>query len=200
MTRILAIDGSYREGGITDQAVSKVSEAAREGGATVECVYLRRYPLEFCLNCRGCCQQPGEAPGPCAQQDGLAELVEKIEAADGLILAAPTNAGSVTALYKRFMERLIVYTYWPWGAPSPKLRKADLPPKPALIITSSAAPAIMARWAFASHRQLATSARYLGARVIGALDIGLIAHAPHPSLPRRARLRARRLGRRLAES
>lgn len=194
MTRILAIDGSYRDGGITDQAVAATTEAARENGATVTCVYLRRYPIEFCLNCRECCQQAGEAPGQCVQHDGMAELVEQVEAADALILAAPTNAGSVTALYKRFMERLIVYTYWPWGAPSPKLRKAGLPPKPAVIITSSAAPALMARWAFASHRQLASSARYLGARVVGSLDVGLIADEPQPRLPAHATRKARRLG------
>jgi len=67
-----------------------------------------------------------------------AELpTDVIEAADAYILAAPTNFSSVTALFKRFAERLAVYGYWPWGKHAPVFRKAKLPKKPAIIISSS---------------------------------------------------------------
>ena len=62
-TRILAINGSYRDGGITDQSVESIGQYLRSQGAEVEHIRLRDYPIEFCLNCRQCMQQPGEAPG-----------------------------------------------------------------------------------------------------------------------------------------
>lgn len=158
MTRILVIDGSYRVDGITDQAVKVMADHLRSSGAEVEIVALRDYPIEFCLNCRECTQKPGHDPGQCVLHDSMGDLVEMIEQSDGYVLASPTNFGSVTAIYKRFMERLVVYGYWPWGAKAPKFRKALLPRKKAVVVSSSAAPEIMGRWLFSSRRQLKTTA------------------------------------------
>ncbi len=198
MTRILAINGSYRDDGITDQAVATVVQVAEAAGAEVEVVHLREYPIEFCLNCRECTQQPGTAPGPCVQHDGMAELVNKIEAADAFILASPTNFGSTTALFKRFMERLIVYAYWPWAMHGPQLRKAGEPRKKAVLITSCAAPAFLGRWAYGTRKQLQMTAKTIGAEPVGTLSIGMIAKQPHPVLPARVMKRAQALGRKLA--
>ncbi len=197
MTRILAINGSYRDDGITDQAVTAIITTLREAGAEVEEIRLRDTPIEFCLNCRECTQSPGEAPGHCVQADAMHTLVEKIETADGYILASPTNFGSVTALFKRFMERLVVYGYWPWGAPFPQFRKAGLAKKPALLVSSSAAPALMGRWLFGTRSQLKQTATTIGAKAVGTLFIGLAAGEPHPVLPERERQRAVKLAQRL---
>jgi multimeric flavodoxin WrbA len=194
MTRILAIEGSYRDGGIIDQAVEAAVEGALEAGAEVEVIRLREHPIGFCLNCRECTQQPGVAPGICVQDDVMRGLVAKIEAADGYILAAPTNFYTVTALFKRFMERLLVYAYWPWDMDSPQLRKRGQPPKPAMLIASSAAPAIMARLLYTTHKQLRITANTIGAKPIGTLGIGLIAKQPQPVLPENARRKAYRMG------
>ena len=112
-------------------------EALRSSGAQVETIVLRDHPINFCLNCRECTQQPGESPGHCVQQDEMQAIVNKIEAADGYILASPTNLGSVSAVYKRFMERLVVYAYWPWGAKFPLYRKANIKPKKKVCTTIS---------------------------------------------------------------
>ncbi len=39
----------------------------------------------------------------------MRDLIARIEATDALILASPTNFSLVTAVFKRFMERLVVY-------------------------------------------------------------------------------------------
>ncbi len=52
MSKILAINGSYRDDGITDQAVSALAQAVRDKGDEVEVILLREYHIEFCLNCR----------------------------------------------------------------------------------------------------------------------------------------------------
>jgi multimeric flavodoxin WrbA len=197
MTTILAINGSYRANGITDQAVEAATQAAKNAGAEVEIVLLRDYPIEFCVNCRKCCQAPGEEPGECALDDGMRELIKKIEQADAYILASPTNFGSVTALYQRFLERLIPYGYWSWKMNFPRNRKSKSKRKKALLISSSAAPGFMGRWMFQSRKQLKATAKIIGAARVGLLFTGMIAQEPHPQLPAKSKAKAEKLAKKL---
>jgi len=194
--RILLINGSYRDDGITDQVVAEMAAAARTAGAEVEEIVLRDRPIEFCLNCRHCTQRPGTEPGDCVHEDGMAEIIRSIEAADAYVLASPTNFGSVTALFKRFLERLTVYAWWPWGQPAPTFRKPAV--KPAVLVSSSAAPGFLGRWAFSTVKQLKMAARSIGARPVATLFTGLVADQPDRTLPERVRRKARRLAERLA--
>lgn len=197
MIKILAINGSYRDDGITDQTVEALAQAIEAAGAEVEIILLREYPIEFCLNCRACTQRPGAAPGECVQHDGMQELIDKIERTDGYILAAPTNFGSVTAIFKRFMERLAVYAYWPWNVNGPKYRKAQAPKKKALLVSSCAAPGILGRWFFGTDKQLKMTAKTIGAEVVGTLFTGMIAKEQHPKLAEGVRSRIKALAGRL---
>jgi multimeric flavodoxin WrbA len=198
MTQILAINGAYRAGGITDQAIDVMVHSLRQAGTDVEVISLRDYPIEFCRNCRACTQSSGPEPGHCIQDDGMQALIEKIEQADGYIMAAPTNFNTVTAIFKRFMERLVVYADWPWGTNTPKFRKRGNIHKKAVLISSSAAPAIMGRWLFTSCRQLKVAAKTVGAKSVGTLFTGLIADEAEPHLSDRAKARAARLALKLA--
>jgi multimeric flavodoxin WrbA len=191
--KVLAINGSYRDGGVTDQAVGNVIESLEALGVEVEHVKLREFPIEFCQNCRSCMQEPGEAPGKCVLGDGMAELIEKIEAADAYVLAAPTNFSSVTAIFKRFAERLAPYGYWPWGKAAPTFRKSKLPKKPAIIISSCAAPGLMGRLTYNTNKSLKIAAETIGAKVVGSIVTGLISQEHMPDLPARTRRRAKAL-------
>lgn len=191
--KVLAINGSYRDGGVTDQAVGNVTESLEALGAEVEHVKLREFPIGFCKNCRQCMQQPGDAPGKCVLHDGMAELIEKIEAADAYVLAAPTNFSSVTAIFKRFAERLAPYGYWPWGKAAPTFRKSKLPKKPAIIISSCAAPGLMGRLTYNTNKSLKIAAETIGAKVVGSIVTGLISQEHMPDLPARTRRRAKAL-------
>ena len=196
-TRVLAINGSYRENGITDQAVAAAAQALEEAGATVETLMLRDKSIDFCVNCRACTQQPGMTPGECMIDDAMSDIVAKIEASDALIFAAPTNLGSVTAVFKRFMERLVVYAYWPWGKPAPKFRKATEPKKKALLITSCAAPGILGRLTFSTPKQLRYAAKIVGAKPIALVNPGLVSQVSGPVLSQRTTRRTERLARKL---
>ena len=79
--RVLAINGSYRDDGTTDQIVAAAVDALTAAGVATEVVNLRNYPIGFCLNCRECTQRAGETPGRCVLDDGMQGLVEKIESA-----------------------------------------------------------------------------------------------------------------------
>ena len=195
--RILAINGSYRRDGITDQAVDELLAEASRRGAEVEHVHLRDYPIEFCRNCRECMRQPGDAPGRCVIGDGMADIVKKIEQADSLVFAAPTNFSAVTALFKRFMERLAPYGYWPWGTMAPIFRKARGPKKPAVVITSCAAPGLLGRLTYGTNQSLKVATKTVGGKIVGRMFMGLAAKEPAQELPARARNRAARLAPRL---
>ena len=118
-------------------------------------------------------------------------ILGKIEQADGYILASPTNMSSVTAIFKRFMERLIVYAYWPWGAKVPQFRKAAVKQKKkALLVSSCAAPGLMGRLFFHTSKQLKFTAKIIGARPVGTVFTGLVPKSQHSSLSKRQKLTA----------
>lgn len=196
MTQLLAVNGSYRENGAIDQAVDVAVRTALEAGAAIEVIHLRDFPIEFCRNCRQCTQVPGDVPGECVHQDRMRELIEKIEAAEGYILASPTNFYSVTAVFKRFMERLVVYAYWPWGMGAPKYRKRKAT-KRAILIASSAAPGLMGRFLYTTLKQLKMTARTIGAKPAGSIFIGLMSQQEQPTLPVKTQERVRAMVRRL---
>lgn len=194
--RILAINGAYRRGGMIDQAVEAACAAARAAGAETETLLLAGADINFCLNCRACTQKPGEGRGECVQQDGMAALLARADAADALIIAAPVNFFNVNALTRRFMERLVPGGYWPWGAPAPKMRFK--PSKKAVLITSSAMPSLAGRLATGAMRALKAAAEGLRAKPAGTLFIGMAALEERPVLSAWDRRIAERLGRRLA--
>ena len=141
--RITAIVGSYRKDGVIDQAVDEMLAAAREAGAETTKIYLVDTRIEFCTNCRLCAQQEGAARGLCPIADQMGDVLDQVEASDAIILASPTNFATVTALMKRFIERLVCYAYWPWGMTAPKVRNRQMPRR-AVLVASSAAPALLA--------------------------------------------------------
>lgn len=180
--RILIINGSYRPNGLTDKLLAVMADTLKAKGAEVEELILRENPIEFCLNCRECTQIPSDTPVRCVQDDGFNAMVERIEAADAYILAAPTNFYTVTALFKRFLERLVVYGYWPWGMPAPKFRK-PVPTKKAVVFSTAAAPAFLARLVYRSLPPLKDAAKTIGAhvRASGYFGFGGMSPSPTPS-------------------
>jgi NAD(P)H-dependent FMN reductase len=190
---IVAIVGSYRRGGTVDRAVATMLEAAREHGAETHVIHLTEQHIGFCRNCRQCTQEPGETRGKCSQEDDLEEILEEIETADAIVLAAPVNCYNVTAIFRRFMERLVGAAYWPWGSKAPVARTKERPRK-AVLVTSSAMPGFLIPMATGAARALRLTASMLGARPIGRLWIGLAAQTPFQPLSPHAVERARRLG------
>ena len=197
ITKVVAIVGSYRKGGTTESAVEAVLAGAREKGAATTTFYLTYKHVEFCTNCRECMQAPGEARGKCKQQDDMESMLQAIEVADAVVLGSPVNFYNVTAIFRRFMERLVGYAYWPWGKPAPKARPTKASKK-AVLVASSAAPGLFIPLATGAARALQSTAGALGAKTVGRMWIGLVGAKPHYELSPRERERARRLGRKLA--
>jgi multimeric flavodoxin WrbA len=120
--KVLGIVGSYRKGGIIDTAIDEILASAKEEGAEVGKIYLIDKHIEFCTNCRTCAQQQGPQRGKCIHVDDMNSVLEEIESSDAIVLGSPMNFGTVTAVMKRFIERLVCFAYWPWGMGAPKVR------------------------------------------------------------------------------
>jgi putative NADPH-quinone reductase len=191
--KIIAITGSYRRNGTIERAVDAILQAAAEKGAETQTIRLIESHIEFCRNCRKCTQQEGPQRGVCAQPDDMEDILRKIEAADGLVLASPVNFFGVTAVTQRFMERLVCYAFWPWGKPGPVTRVKDRGLK-AILVTSSAMPAALGRIFTRSLGGLKRAAKTLGAKPAGTLFIGKAALHEKQELPQAILDKARKLG------
>lgn len=199
--KIVAIIGTYRKGRVIDTAVKEVLRGARDGGTQTEEVYLIDKHIEFCTNCRTCTQEANVGRrGRCVHHDDMEAILQSVDEAGGLVLASPTNFYNVTAIMRRFMERLVGYVYWPWNSKSgPKMRVK--PDKKAVTITSTACPAFIARILMPGGRKaLKMTATTLGAKVQTSLFFGMVAATPEATLPEKDRRRAYQAGRRLAEA
>lgn len=199
MKKVTAIVGSYRKNRIIDTIIDEILTSAKNEGADVEKIYLVDKHIEFCTNCRTCTQQEGQKRGVCVIADDMAAILDRIDASDAIILGSPMNFWTVTAVTKRFIERLVCYAYWPWGAHAPKVRNKQKTKK-AVLITSSAAPAVIARLSSKIVGLLKSTANLLGAKTMGVLFIGLAASAEKGQVPDRLRKKAQLLGKKLASN
>jgi multimeric flavodoxin WrbA len=195
--RILGIVGSYRRNGTIDSLVQAVLFAAEEQGAETDKIYLIDKHVEFCTNCRTCTQKPGAERGECVHRDDMAGILDRYDASDGIVIGAPVNCFNLNAITRRFMERLVCLTYWPWGKGSYALRKKSQGKK-AVLIASSAMPAIMGRFFTGAPRALRVIAETMGAKPVALLFAGLSAQQQKTVVPDNMLRKAREAGHKLA--
>lgn len=199
MPRAVVINGSYRRGGVTDQLLAVIAGVLAEEGFEVATHVLADNDLRFCRNCRACTQEPGPARGACPVADDAAAILDDVDRSDLLVVGAPVNFFSVTAVTRVLLERLVCYAYWPWGQPGPRLR-LPRPVRPALLVTSSAMPAPLGRWFTSGLKTLKILAKTLGARPVLCTHVGMVAQAERWVLPERTAARLRRRVRRVVAS
>ncbi len=197
--QVVGIMGSYRKGGAIDTVVSEVLKAAQDQGADIAKIDLIDKHIEYCLNCRACCQEPGPQRGTCVINDDMEEILATLEWADAIVLGAPVNFGDVNALTRTFLERMVGFTFWPWEYPAgPKIRNQTMAKK-AVLVTASSAPGLLTKLFARSLKTLKTMARLLGAKPIGVVVVGLV-NEPEIRLRDKTRQAARKLGMKLATS
>ena len=100
--KIIAINGSPREGGNTDLLLDEMVKIIERNQIKTETIFLRDLELKPCDACRYCRQHPGK----CHIEDDFSLLFEKTLTAQGIILATPVYFGSATPLIKTFMDRI----------------------------------------------------------------------------------------------
>jgi len=98
--KLLAINGSRRKKGNTSYLIQSLLVPADRDGVQTEIIFLGDYNIGGCTGCEGC-----KSNWECVIKDDFAQLVKKIDDADGIILASPTYWYSVTSDMKRFIDR-----------------------------------------------------------------------------------------------
>jgi multimeric flavodoxin WrbA len=99
--KIIALLGSPRGlKGNTGRLLQHVLAGASKNGAQSETIVLKGDTVLPCLGCDVCHRK-----GACAQNDAFKSIKQKIEAADGLVLASPNYISWVSAQLKAFMDR-----------------------------------------------------------------------------------------------
>jgi len=194
--KILGIVGSYRRNGTIDSLVTEVLSSAAQQGMETEKIYLIDKHIEFCTNCRTCTQKPGIERGECVHHDDMAGILDRYDAADGIVIGAPVNIFNLNAITRRFMERIVCLTYWPWGKGGYVLRKKSRGKK-AVLITSSAMPALMGRFFTGAPRALRVIAETMGAKPVALLFAGLSAQKQKAVISSKMTGQARKAGRKL---
>ena len=101
--KVIAINGSARKDGNTADLVRRVFEALEAEGIETEMIQLAGKTLRGCTACMKCFENKD---GRCAVTgDVVNECIEKMVAADGIILASPTYFADVTAEMKALIDR-----------------------------------------------------------------------------------------------
>ncbi|MFC1577363.1 flavodoxin family protein, partial [Candidatus Omnitrophota bacterium] len=89
-------------------------------------------------------------------------------------LGSPVNFGGITAIMKRFIERLIVYEYWPWTGkfPRPRIKERN---KKTILLTSGAAPAFIGKILMpGALKMMKEPAEITGSKVVKTIYSGLV--------------------------
>jgi len=110
MPLITAVYGSPRYKGNTAALLKKAVQGARDADARVQEVFLRDLKISPCLEIYGC-----KKTGRCVIQDDFQNLLDRLLASQGLMLASPVFFYTVSAHTKLLMDRcqsLWVNKYW----------------------------------------------------------------------------------------
>ena len=103
--RIVAIQTSPNEDGLTGTMAKAALDGAKQEGADVELIVAKSLKLEACRQCENG-WGPCRPEGTCIIEDDLEQIRNSLYAADGFVLATPLYFGEVSEVTKNFMDRL----------------------------------------------------------------------------------------------
>lgn len=85
--KVLILEGSPRRNGNSAILSEEFARGAKEAGGDVEKVWITGKKIAGCLGCNGCYRNGGE----CVLKDDMAEIREKMLAADVIVLVSPST-------------------------------------------------------------------------------------------------------------
>lgn len=105
--KVIGINASPRKGWNDDILMHKAPEGAASEGAETEAINLYGLNYKGCYSCFACKRKGNSCNGLCAIKDELRPVLEKILAADVLIVASPNYFGYPTGMLRSMIERLL---------------------------------------------------------------------------------------------
>jgi len=107
--QLLILVGSPRKEGNSAFLAGRAADAARAGGASVECVFLHDLDVRPCEGCHVCRES---VDAECVLRDDMTGLYPKLRAADAILIATPIYSYDMTAQTKLLIDRLYALGSW----------------------------------------------------------------------------------------
>lgn len=101
MKKVLILSSSPRRHGNSDLLCDEFLRGAREAGHEAEKIFLRDLHIGYCTGC-GACSERGLA---CPQHDDAAQTIDKMIAADVIVMATPVYFYTMSAQMKTLIDR-----------------------------------------------------------------------------------------------
>ena len=101
--KVLILSGSPRKGGNSDLLCDEFMKGALESGNQVEKIFLRSKKVAPCNACYYCKNHDGQ----CAIKDDMGEILDKMQAADVIVMASPVYFYSIDAQMKAVIDRSV---------------------------------------------------------------------------------------------
>lgn len=102
MKNVLIISSSPRKQGNSDLLCDQFAQGATESGHQVEKVFLAAKKIGYCRGCGVC-----NTTHKCVQKDDMEELLQKMVAADVIVLATPVYFYTMDGQMKTFIDRTV---------------------------------------------------------------------------------------------
>ena len=100
--RVLILSSSPRKGGNSDTLCDRFLAGAMESNHRVEKVTLAEKNIHYCTGCYSC-----RGSGKCVQNDDMAEILDKMIAADAIVLSTPVYFYTMCAQMKTVIDRTV---------------------------------------------------------------------------------------------
>jgi len=99
--KVLILSASPRKGGNSDLLCDQFMTGAKEAGHSAEKIFFKDQKINYCTGC-GTCLDKGK---PCPQKDDMAEILNKMIAADVIVMATPVYFYTMNAQMKTLIDR-----------------------------------------------------------------------------------------------
>jgi multimeric flavodoxin WrbA len=99
--KVLVLSASPRKGGNSDLLCDQFMLGVKEAGNQVEKIFLKDKKINYCRACDTCKYNGGD----CVQQDDMAEILDKMIAADVIVMATPVYFYTMNGQMKTLIDR-----------------------------------------------------------------------------------------------
>ena len=99
--KVLVLSASPRKGGNSEMLCDQFILGAQETGNNTEKIFLRDKKIGYCVACDFC----KKSGGVCSQKDDTTEILEKMIAADVIVMATPVYFYTMSAQMKTLIDR-----------------------------------------------------------------------------------------------
>jgi len=101
--KVIAVNGSPKADGNTYNSLKLVGDELQKEGIEFEIIHIGNKVIRGCIACGSCAKTLNER---CIFTDEVNDALQKLKAADGILLGSPVHYAGVAGTMKSFLDRL----------------------------------------------------------------------------------------------